>query len=1394
MSFFCSLIEKMKENFIMKGRKKKSVLRKQISFTLACLLMFNLVPFGSIKANASELMHKVMVNNMTPEAFNELYQDYLNGIETYATGNSGMGLSLVSSNGYPVIAPPITIDGEVAYCLNKDLTFPNGSYYPSGDPYHNDSISSILYHGYPVNSGDLQGQYGISDEHARYYTQVALWVITGQLGQTNYPGYPYLQELINKGNNQELPVNNFSINPRKVDAEPKGDYQETPQINTSGARGTFTFPSDSNAWTVDLDGNNKNTFNVGESFKVRANKGYSGEKGITITTTLQKPAALKYNGSGGVQDLVKYWEDPLRGQANLQVKFKGTGRIELFKTDDLGNLLAGVKFGLFSDETCNNKVAEAITEADGRLVFDNVIAGTYFIKELETLPSHILNPEIKKVVVNGGDTQRVDYTNEIIKGRIKVIKVDEETGERLQGAEFDVIDKKTSQVVDKLVTGADGSATSKLLPFKEYIVKETKAPNKYLLNGQEHFVTINQHLQTIELTHQNRIVKGRVEINKEDSEIAGLKLAGAVFGIFNQSGTLVEELTTDTNGYAISGSLNYGDYKLREIKPAEGFLPTNQEWDIQIREDGKTYTYNIKNNVIKGSIQIVKLDEKTNKPIKGVKFGVYAENVLGIAKDTLIEEVITDSNGFAVTSKLRYGKYYLKELEAPDNYYLSKLKYPVSITTHNKVEVEFISNEPVEGKLRVIKTDGETKEALKGVKFEIIDKATDKAVEFTKFIGIMPIKFTEFITDENGEFITPQPLKKGDYSLVEVEELEGYNRIEPIDFSIDRNTNFEEIELLGKVLSSEIVNDKIDGEISIVKVDAETKKPLEGVEFEIKCISDFDKGNTWYETTNEEGKILKNALYGVYEIREVAPLWNYVTNGEVFTVEINEEGQVVEIEVENKKIYGEVELIKKDDETGRVLEGVEFELYNGNTLVGTYITDKNGKIKVTGLEAGNYYFKEISNDGNYIISDETYYFEIKEDGQAIEIEALNKVKKTDLSIVKIDKDTKEIVPGAKLKIKGIEPWNNHIETEVITKEEPVILNIPVGRVAITEEEAPEGYHLSDELVVTELVENEMAIVEFENDKIDGEISIVKVDAETKEPLAGVEFEITCVEGFDKGKTWNEITNEEGKILKNALYGKYEIREVAPLWNYVTNGEVFTVEINEEGQVVEIEVENKKIYGELELIKKDAETGRVLEGVEFELYNGNTLVGIYKTDKNGKIKVTKLEAGNYYFKEISNDGNYIISDEQIYFEIKEDKQLIELEVLNKVKEGEVDFSKTDVSTGELIEGATIHIEGLDEQNNHIDFEFVSTKEETRFKLPVGRYEFSETIAPEGYILSTEVGYFEILENEVVKAELKNKRIEVPVLPHTGGTNSAAVLGIAIVISLAGVVIFRKKKAN
>ena len=402
------------------------------------------------------------------------------------------------------------------------------------------------------------------------------------------------------------------------------------------------------------------------------------------------------------------------------------------------------------------------------------------------------------------------------------------------------------------------------------------------------------------------------------------------------------------------------------------------------------------------------------------------------------------------------------------------------------------------------------------------------------------------------------------------------------------------------------------------------------------------------------------------------------------------------------------------------------------------------------------------------------------------------------------------------------------------------------------------------------------------------LSLLKVDEETQEPLQGVKFKITCTYGFMEGQEWIELTDENGEInLTNLQYGIYEAIEVEGLWNYVENKEPIKFEITENGKTIELTVTNKKIRGSVELLKVDEDTNRPLEGAEFELWNGEKLVDIYVTDKDGKIVVEDLEAGNYSWKEVVAPNNYNVNDDaELYFSILEDKEVIKLEVSNKVKEGEVDFSKTDVSTGELIEGATIHIKGLDEQNSHIDFEFVSTTEETRFKLPVGKYQFSETVAPEGFVLNQEVGYFEILENEVIKAELKNKRIEgilefektdvstgeviegaqikieciegfnkgqviefvssaegnkfeldygkyiisetmppdgfelttetstfeitedgqivkaqlknkrvaVPVLPQTGGTDTVILISVALVVTLAGAVMFRKKKAN
>lgn len=151
------------------------------------------------------------------------------------------------------------------------------------------------------------------------------------------------------------------------------------------------------------------------------------------------------------------------------------------------------------------------------------------------------------------------------------------------------------------------------------------------------------------------------------------------------------------------------------------------------------------------------------------------------------------------------------------------------------------------------------------------------------------------------------------------------------------------------IYTIKIFNNRIKANIELLKVDTDTSELLDGVNFKITCVDGFMKDKTWYLTT-ENGKINLNDLeYGIYRIDEVSTLWNYVLNSEPIYFDIKENNKPFELVMENKKTKANVELIKVDTDTQRPLEGPEFELWNGERLVGTYITNKDGKIVVENL-------------------------------------------------------------------------------------------------------------------------------------------------------------------------------------------------------------------------------------------------------------------------------------------------------------------------------------------------------------------------------------------------------------------------------------------------------------
>ncbi|MBO3304348.1 Cys-Gln thioester bond-forming surface protein [Clostridium perfringens] len=1088
-----------------------------------------------------------------------------------------------------------TSNNDISYCLTVGAESPTGQDYITEIP-NDPGLEVMMYWGYPARNGS---EFGLNDDEYRYATQIALWAYEREAGINRgidrnrlkdgvaplSKFKPAIDFLVEKAHKRELPTF-FEITPTEVNATENGEYLVSEPIKI-GSDYTFTDakvsvrstsdPSIKDSIKIkDMSGNDRNTFNSNESFRVYIPKNAkTGELKISVKAMIAMPAVLSYETPvNGTQDMavLNLPIQPME-KDNITVKWTGlTGNLKVIKTGDNGEFLSGAKFQL--KDMNGTVVAEKVSE-NGELNFTDIMAGEYILEEVES-PNGFLLAEPIKVVVRANETAEINVVNEQIKGRVQVKKVDEETGEPLEGAEFELKNDK-GEVVETMITGTDGIATSGLQPFGDYILSETKAPNKYVLNGKEYPVTITEHMQTIEITHANRKIKGRVSIHKIDSEMPELSLKGAVIGIFNDEGNEVDRLTTDEHGDATSKLLDYGHYTGKELQAPEGYKLSDKTIDINITEDNKTYTYDFENEVIKGKIQIVKVDsENEEKPVEGAGFDVIAVNVNGIEAGTVVDHVVTNKDGFAFTKPLRYGEYKFVETDTPEGYWQSDREYHVNITEDNKTYVKYVKNEPIQAKLRVVKTDSEDGQPLEGVKFQVRNTDTNELVTFKNFVGILPVPTTTLTTDKNGEIMTPQPLAYGEYQLEEVKAKEGYIGIEPIPFKIDENAPYEDIKDLGTIYTIKVSNDRIKGDMELLKIDSETKEPLADVNFKITCEDGFMKDQTWDLTSDKDGKInLKGLEYGKYRIDEVSTLWNYVLNKEPMYFELKENGQVVKLEMENKKIRADVELIKIDADTQRPLEGAEFELWNGEKLVGTYTTNKDGKISLKGLEAGNYYWKEIKAPNNYILDeDKALNFEIIEDGKTIATTVENKVQTGEVDFVKTDVTTGQNIEGAKIEIVGLEEHNKHIKIEFDSSLEGNKFKLPVGKYQFKETQAPNGYELSTEVGEFEVKADEVIKAELKNERTTGTLEFTKTDVATGEVLEGAKIKIECLEGLDKGKVIEFTSSKEGNKFTLAK-GKYRISETQAPDGYELTTETGEFEITEHGQVVKCNLTNKK---------------------------------------------------------------------------------------------------------------------------------------------------------------------------------------------------------------------------
>ena len=665
------------------------------------------------------------------------------------------------------------------------------------------------------------------------------------------------------------------------------------------------------------------------------------------------------------------------------------------------------------------------------------------------------------------------------KGNIKLTKVNEK-GVKLSNAKFDLYKGNTK--VSTGTTNSLGEIIFNDLEIGTYRLVETSSPVGHIISVKETSVEVTGG-NTTNVSVTNEIIKGKISIVKTDSEIPNLFIENVEFEIYDNNGNVVDKITTNNNGYAESKLLEYGTYTVKEVKSGKGYHINNTTYTINIAEHNRKYNIDVSNDVYKGNLHIVKIDSENEEvPVEGAGFDIIADDVKGVSKGTVVDHVTTDVDGFAYSNDLRYGVYLIKEVVVPDGFVGSTREYKLNIVEDGKTYVRYIKNDPIEARIRVIKTDGKDKRILSGVKFKIRDKATNEFVKFKEYVGGKVIDKIEFTTDEYGEFVTPQVLKEGIYELVETESLKGYTLLNPITFEINENSPMEHIEAVGNVITTPEENNRIEGGLKLTKVDAYTNSPLPNVLFDIECVEGFMKGKIFRVTTDKNGIAKFNGLeYGRYKVTEICPLEGYVLNAEPTYFNIEENGKIVEVIIKNKPIEGQLEITKIDSEYEFPLTGVEFTIYDINdNEIEKIVTDKDGKAKTSKLIYGQYKAVETKTLDNYNLNKEIIEFSISNEGEVIEKVVKNDIKKGMLAFTKIDKDTRGIVPGATIELTGEDETNKHVKKSFLSLDTATMYNLPIGQYKVKEITAPIGYIKNIVTKKFEVVEEQTVEVSIEN--------------------------------------------------------------------------------------------------------------------------------------------------------------------------------------------------------------------------------------------------------------------------------------------------------------------------
>lgn len=538
-----------------------------------------------------------------------------------------------------------------------------------------------------------------------------------------------------------------------------------------------------------------------------------------------------------------------------------------------------------------------------------------------------------------------------------------------------------------------------------------------------------------------------------------------------------------------------------------------------------------------GNITIVKEDQLGNK-IKDVRFEVLDSTSNKVA------EVVTNASGKIELINMPTGQYYIKEISAPIGYVFNKATQSVVVTSGNTSNVN-ISNTKSTGILKVVKTD-ENGDPVANVKFKILD-SSKKNVQ-------------TIITDSLG-IAQSKTLNLGTYYLVETDV--------PNNIILDTTEHKFEITNYNQVVTLPLVNQLVKGSLKITKTD-EYGNYLSGVKFEI-----YDQNKKKIETitTNNSGVAVSKVLSpGNYFYKEISTKDSNLIVEDVYkSFTINNSGDIVAKKEVNQYKKGNVKIIKVDP-SNNPIEGVTFEIYNSSKkLVDTIVTDKNGiAVGHKSMVLGTYSYKEVAAPSNVEMDTQEKTFELKNDGQVVEISVTNKLIEGKIKIVKLDENNNPI-KGVQFEILDL---NKNVIQTLTTDDLGICVSnqLSTGKYYYREKTTLSQYVLDSTEHEFEIKNsNDFVEVSVVNKLKSAKLVLNKINKDTGLALQNIRFEIL---DSNKNVIASIVTDENGKAeTDNLMIGTYYYKEVSVPENIALDNNEYEFKIEDQNVNVERTVYN-----------------------------------------------------------------------------------------------------------------------------------------------------------------------------------------------------------------------------